>query len=45
MQQLEMMEAVMEVREENAVLRTRIEISEAHHGHAAQRTSSSHHPK
>ena len=42
---LEMMAAMMEMREENAILRTKIEFLKAHHGHAATSHHSPHHAK
>ena len=44
-QRLEMMESLMEMREENATLRARLEFFEAHHGQAARCTSSPHNAK
>ncbi len=42
---LEMMEAIMKIREENAILRTQVEFLRAHHGHSATPTHSPHHAK
>ena len=42
---LEMTEAMMEIREENAILRTKIEFLKAHHGHPATSDHSPHHAK